>query len=286
MGDIQLQTLPESPLSASATLGAGTRLGLGVFGKLFLVTTVLALVQFAPTLVLATRLGGVTVTPQEMLAAQFSGPMLLLQLACVLALLLIQAVALTRINNLATGAAADYLGEIRKGLRAFPSLVGAFLLSLLIGVVAMILAGAVGALIGLLGALLFGKVGFIVLLVLVMLVMVFYVFMYLMFVQYSIVLEDSGPIQAINRSFNLVYGHWWHAFAVLILGVLCLVVIAIVGALAMSPLMLMAGSSDTGRSLFVSGVMQMVTSAFLGPLILSVIYMLYRDLKLRSQLSS
>ena len=157
------------------------------------------------------------------------------------------------------------------------------LLSFLIGIVAMVLAGAIGALIGLLGALLFGKAGFVVLLVLIMLVMVLYVVMYLVFVQYSIVLEGGGPIEAINRSFNLVYGHWWHAFVVLILGVLCLVVVAIVGAFAMSPLLLMVGSSDTGRSLFVSGVVQMVASAVLEPFILSVLYMLYRDLKLRQQ---
>ncbi|HEY1772266.1 MAG TPA: hypothetical protein VGH91_03610 [Gammaproteobacteria bacterium] len=280
-----MQNLPESPLSASAILGAGARLGLSVFGKLFLVTTALALVQFIPTLVLAPRFGNGVVTPQEMLSVQFNGPMFLLQLACLLALLLIQAVALTRLDNLATGVATGYPGEIRRGLRVFPSLVGAFLLSLLIGIAAMILAGAIGALIGLLGALLFGKLGFVVLLILVMLVMMFYVVMYLMFVQYSIVLEESGPIRAINRSFNLVYGHWWHAFVVLILGVLCLVAIAIVGAVAMSPLLLMTGSSDTGRSFFVSGVVQMTASAVLDPFILSVIYMLYRDLKLRSQLS-
>ena len=279
-----MQTLPDSPLPASAILGAGTRLGLSVFGKLFLVTTALALVQFIPTLVLAPRFGNGAVTPQEMLSAQFNGPMILLQLACLLALLLIQAVALVRLNNLATGATTDYSSEIRKGLRAFPSLLGAFLLSFLIGVVALLLAGAIGALIGLFGALIFGKAGFVVLLFLVMLVMILYVVMYLMFVQYSIVLEACGPIEAINRSFNLVYGHWWHAFAVLILGVLCLVVIAIVGIIAMSPLMLMAGGSDTGRSLFVSGVIQMVIGAFLEPFVISVVYVLYRDLKLRSQL--
>lgn len=281
-----MQTLPESPLSASAILGAGARLGLNVFGKLLLVTTALALVQFIPTLVLAPHFGDGTVTPQQILSAQFDGPMILLQIACLLALLLIQAVALTRLNNLATGTAADYPGEIRKGLRAFPSLVGAFLMSFLIGIAAMVLAGAIGALIGLLGALLLGKAGFVTLLVLVMLVMVLYVVMYLIFVQYSIVLEGCGSIQAINRSFNLVYGHWWHVFAVLILGVLCLLAVAIAGAVAMSPLMLMAGGSDTGRSLFVSGVIQMVASAFLEPFVLSVIYVLYRDLKLRSRLSA
>ncbi len=281
-----MQTLPESPLSASAILGAGTRLGLSVFGKLLLVTTALALVQFIPTLVLAPHFGNGTVTPQQMLSAQFSGSMILLQIACLLALLLIQAVALTRLNNLATGTAVGYPGEIRKGLRAFPSLVGAFLLSFLIGIAAMVLAGAIGALIGLLGALLLGKAGFVTLLILVMLVMMLYVVIYLIFVQYSIVLEECGPIQAINRSFNLVHGHWWHVFAVLILGVLCLLAVAIVGAVAMSPLMLMAGGSDTGRSVFVSGVVQMVASAFLEPLVLSVTYVLYRDLKLRSQLST
>jgi hypothetical protein len=278
-----LQTLPGSPLSASAILGAGTRLGLSLFGKLFLVTTALALVQFIPTLIVAPHFGNGTVTPQEMLSAQLGGPMVLLQIVCLLVLLLVQAVALSRLDHLATGTVADYPGEIRKGLRVFPSLVGAFLLSFLIGIIAMALAGAIGGLVGLLGALLFGKVGFVVLLILVMLMMMLYVVMYLIFAQYSIVLEDCGPIQAINRSFNLVYGNWWHVFAVLILGVLCLLAVTIVAAVAMSPVMLMASGPDTGRSLFVSGVMQMVASAFLDPFILSVIYVLYRDLKLRSR---
>jgi hypothetical protein len=278
-----LQTLPDSPLSPSDTVGRGLRLGLGVFGKLFLVTTLLAVVEFLPSMALATRFGTGNITPQQMLQAQLGGGQLLLQLACLLMLLLIQAVALTRLNHLATGAAVDYNGEIRRGLRAFPSLVGAFLLSFIIGIVAMILSGAVGALIGLLGALLAGKLGFVALLILVMLVMMFYVIVYLMFVQYSIVLEGSGPIQAINCSFNLVYGHWWRAFAVLMLGLLCILVVAVVAGIALTPIVMAADSFQTARGLFVKGVIQMVAGAALGPFILSVIYMLYHDLKLRSR---
>ncbi len=278
-----MQTLPDSPLSPSDTLGRGLRLGLGVFGKLFLVTTLLAVVEFLPSMVLATGLGAADVTPQEILHAQLGGGQLLLQLGCFILVLLIQAVALTRLNHLATGAPVDYRDEIRRSLRAFPSLVSAFLLSFVIAIVAMILSGAVGALIGLLGLLLAGKMGFVVLLVLVIVVMIIYVVIYLMFVQFSIVLEGNGPIQAINRSFNLVYGHWWRAFAVLMLGLLCLLVVAVVAGIALTPLMIMAGSSETGRSLFVKGVIQMVGGAAFAPFILSVIYMLYHDLKLRSR---
>ncbi|HEY3858753.1 MAG TPA: hypothetical protein VGM47_03970 [Gammaproteobacteria bacterium] len=250
---------------------------------MFLVTTVLAVVEFLPAMVLATRFDSGEITPQQMMHMQLSGGQLSLQLLCLLAVLLIQAVALTRLNHLATGAAADYRSEIPRGLQAFPSLIGAFLLSVLIAIVAMLLAGAVGALVGLLGSLLLGKVGFVVLLVLVMTAMMFYVFIYLLLVQYSIVLEGYGPVQAINRSFNLVYGHWWRAFAVVMLGVLCLVAVALVLGLALSPMLTWADPTETGRSLFVKGVIQMVAGAAFAPFVLSVTYVLYHDLKLRSQ---
>ncbi|HEX4299739.1 MAG TPA: hypothetical protein VH327_02625 [Gammaproteobacteria bacterium] len=278
-----MQTLPSAPLSASAVVSNGLRLGAGAFSKLFLATTVLALVEFLPNMVMATQFGNDAITPQRRLHVQFGGGQLGLQIGCVMFLLLAQAVTLSRLDHLATRATVDYRIEIRRALKAFLHLFCALLLSILIGIVAMALAGAVGALVGLLGALLLGKAAFFVLLVAVMMFMLLYVFLYLLFVQYSIVLDGSGPIEAINRSFNLVYGHWWHTVAVLLLMVLCVLVAAIIAGIALSPAVLMAGPLDTGRGLFVTSVIQMIGGATLGPFLLAVIYMLYRDLKLRSQ---
>ncbi|HEY3859590.1 MAG TPA: hypothetical protein VGM47_08270, partial [Gammaproteobacteria bacterium] len=89
-------------------------------------------------------------------------------------------------------------------------------------------------------------------------------------------------VQAINRSFNLVYGHWWHTVAVLLLIFLCVLAMAMVCGIALSPAVMMAGSLETGRGLFVMGVIQMVGSAVFGPFMFAVIYTLFRDLKLRS----
>ncbi|HEY3858263.1 MAG TPA: hypothetical protein VGM47_01475, partial [Gammaproteobacteria bacterium] len=130
-------------------LGQGLRLGAGAFGKLFLATTVLGFIEFIPNMVLAIRLGNEAVTPEQRWHMQFGGSQLALQFGCLIALLLVQAVTLSRLDHLATGAAADYGVEMRRGLKAFPYLFCAFLLSILIGMVAMALAGAVGALVGL-----------------------------------------------------------------------------------------------------------------------------------------
>lgn len=277
-----MQALPNTPLPATAVVGQGLRLGAGAFSKLFLATTVLALVEFLPNMVMATQLGSEAITPQQRLHVQFGGWQLSLQVGCLIVLLLVQAVTLSRLDHLATGVTVDYCVEIRRGLKAFLYLFGAFLLSFVIAIVAMALAAAVGALVGLLGALLLGKTAFVVLLIAVMMFMLLYVFLYLLFVQYSIVLDGSGPIQAINRSFNLVYGHWWHTVTVLLLTVLCVLVVAMIGGVAFSPILLMGGPLDTGRGLFVMSVMQMLGGAVFGPFLLAVIYMLYRDLKLRS----
>jgi hypothetical protein len=281
-----LQTLPSTPLSATAVLGQGLRLGAGAFGKLFLATTVLAFIEFIPNMVLAIRLGTEAVAPEQRWHMQFGGSQLALQFVCLIALLLAQAVTLSRLDHLATGTTADYGAEIRRGLKSFLYLFCAFLLSLLIGIVAMALAGAVGALVGFLGALLLGKSAFLVLLFAVMIFMLLYVFLYLMFVQYSIVLEGTGPIQAINRSFNLVYGHWWHTVAVLLLIFLCLLAMAVVCGIALSPALMMTGSLETGRGVFIMSVVQMVASAVFGPFLFAVIYTLFRDLKLRSAVPS
>lgn len=254
-----------------------------MFGKLFLMTTVLALVEFFPNMVMATQFGNETITPEERMHVQFSGLQLSVQVGCLILLLLVQAVTLSRLDHLATSATADYRSEIRRGLNAFVNLFCAFLLSILIAIAAMALSAAVGALLGLLGALLLGKTAFVVLLVSVMVFMLMYVFLYLLFVQYSIVLDRSGPIQAINRSFNLVYGYWWHTVAVLLLMVLCVVIAAVIVGITLSPVMLVVGALDTGRGLFVMSVIQMIGGAFFGPFLLAVIYMLYRDLKLRQQ---
>jgi len=266
-------------------LGAGLRLGAGAFSKLFLATTVLALVESLPNMVMATQFGNEAVTPEQRLHLQFGGLQLSLQTGCLLFLLLAQAVTLSRLDHLATGTAADYHAEILQGLKAFLYLFCAFFLSIVIAFVAMAFAAAVGALVGLLGALLLGKAAFVALLVSVMVFMLLYVFLYLLFVQYSIVLDGRGPMQAINRSFNLVYGHWWHTVAVLLLSVLCLAIVVVVCGIAFSPAMLAVGSLDTGRGLFVLSVLQMIGGAVFGPFLLAVIYMLYRDLKLRSRLS-
>ena len=279
------QTLPSVPLSPSAVVGSGLRLGASAFSKLFLATTILALVEFFPNMVMATQFGNEAITPQQRLHVQFGGLQLSLQIGCLIFVLLAQAVTLSRLDHLATGVTADYRIEIRRGLNAFLYLFYAFLLSIIIAFVAMALAAAVGALVGLLGALLLGKTAFVVLMVAVMVFMLLYVFLYLLFVQYSIVLDGSGPMQAINRSFNLVYGHWWHTVAVLLLSILCVLVVAIICGIALSPAVLVAGPLDTGRGLFVMSVIQMIGGALFGPFLLAVIYMLYRDLKLRSQLS-
>jgi hypothetical protein len=277
-----VQPLPSVPLSASAVVSTGLRLGAGAYGKLLLATTVLALVEFLPNMVMATQFGNDAITPEQRLHVQFGGAHVSLQIGCVILLLLVQAVTLSRLDHLATGVTADYRVEIRRALRAFPYLFCAFLLSFLIAIVVMALAAAVGALVGLLGALLLGKAAFVVLLLAVMIFILSYVFLYLLFVQYSIVLEGSGPIEAINRSFNLVYGHWWHTVAVLLLILLCVLAGVIVGGIALSPAVLLAGPLDTGRGFFIMSVIQMIGGALLSPFILAAIYMLYRDLKLRS----
>lgn len=276
--------LPQSPLSPVDILSRGLTLGTVSFGRLLLVTTALAVLSFLPTMDLALHLGNRMMTPESVLQERLSGHQLLIQVISLLLVLGVQALALARLGHIASGVAAEYSSEIRRGMRAYPAMLGALLLSLLIGALALALSAAVGALAGFLGRLLLGKAAFAILLVLSVVVMAFYVFVYLVLVQYCIVLEGEGPIRAINRSFNLVYGHWWRVFLVLLLATLCIVLITMALGIALAPLFVLNASQETGRSLFVMGVFQMAGTALAMPFFLAILYMLYHDLTLRSRL--
>ncbi|MGE5624209.1 MAG: hypothetical protein ACM3ZT_01530 [Bacillota bacterium] len=277
-----MRALPTSPQSPAEIIGSGFELGIGIYAKLFMATSLIAFLQLLPIMDLALRLGNTEVTPEAQLSEQFSGHQIMVQLAVLFMALLVQGMAIARLDHLAQGQPGDYRDEWHRGLKAFLPLVGALLLSIAIGVAGGLLASVVGLLIGFLGSLVFGKAGFMFFFVATLFVTILYICVYLLFIQYCIVLEGRGPIEAVNSSFRLVYGRWWRPFTVLLLLLLVFIVAAILLMIVVVPVALALHGPQTGRSLFIQGVIQMVATAVVTPLILAIFYTLYRDLKLRA----
>jgi hypothetical protein len=105
----------------------------------------------------------------------------------------------------------------------------------------------------------------------------------LMFNMFGVALEGQKPVEALNASHHLVWGHWWRT-----LGMLLLVCVPILVLMAVVATTLGIGPSGLdaplrGRDIFAEQVLEMVFMAVFSPFIYSVLYVYYHDLRLRQQ---
>ena len=272
--------LPTEPLAPIQILFHGMQLGASIFGKLFMGTTLIGFVMLLPTLDTAMRLGNDELTPERMLAI-LGWRWVLVQLSSAALVLLVQAFLITRIDSLAREGRMDARAEWQNSLRAWLPLFLAFLLCIGIVVVACVAGAVAGLVTGLLATLLAGKAGFASGFLVGVFAAVVFVAIYLLFIQYFVALERRGPVDSINLSFNLVHGHWWHTFQVLLALLFVMVSIGLLCSIPLAAVSDLGDSIETGRSLLERGVLEMVASAVFGPFLFSILYLQYLDLKLR-----
>jgi len=247
--------LASTPSDLGEILVQGLKLGRQVYRRLFMLTSLIAFLGIVPTACLVWGAGDVPITWTYMLEHS-RGPYGLAGGLVVLASLLLRALLLNRIAAAAHGR-SDALGEeIRKAAHAWLWLLAALI----------VYALAVGF-----GTLLLVVPGLILA-------------VSLCFWDYGVVLEGLGPINALNASHNLVWGHWWRTVGLLVLMFLPLsVLVAILAAMLGLDLGNMSDTAATGRSVFGQTVLEMVLGAVFGPFIYSIFYLYYHDLKLRKQ---
>lgn len=279
-----MQQLPDAPLGAMQIVGRGLELGAACFSRLFMATSLLAFASLLPTLDMAVRLGNTTLTPDYMLRNLFGWHLALVWVVTLCLIFLVQAFLITRLDRIARGGAVNFQTEWNESRRAFLPLVGVLLLCIAIAVGVSIMALILGAVAGGLAALFLGKASFVVVLVLAMLGTVVFIVIYLLFTQYLVVLEHKPPLAAINGSFSLVYGRWWHAFRILFVLFVLMIGIALLVVLPVAPLLSFSETARDGRAMLGQGVLEMAMTAVSGPFTLSVMYLTYHDLKLRSSL--
>jgi hypothetical protein len=252
-----MTSLPSTPQVPSQILSAGIGIGANSFSRLFLFTTRAGFLGLIPVLYLALRVGDVTVTREVMDTAR-SGSWYLVEVLCLLAGVFIQGILLARLDNLVQRTRTDFYNEWQRALQALlPLILGSIVLicALIVGYVLLIVPGVI-------------------------------LTVTLAFFQYCVVLDHQGPIEGLNRSHTLVWGNWWRTFWVLILMLIVVVLIAVV---LLVPFALMLGvhpGVDTGRSLLVQGVLEMIAQAVFSPFIIAIMYVQYNDLKMRHALST
>lgn len=250
--------LASTPRDLGEILVQGLRLGRLAFRRLFMLTSLLAFLGLAPTVCLVWGAGDAPISMANLaeMAERIRGPYGLALLGVMLASMPIRALLLSRIAATSRGQTEGLQEEFGKALRAWPPL---FLAGLI-----YILAIGLGALLLIVPGVILG--------------------ISLMFEEFAVVLEGRGPIQALNRSHNLVWGQWWRTFGLLIL---IFVPLWVLMAITSGLLGIDAGNSTdmsvTGRALFEQGVLEMVCFALLAPFGYSILYLYYHDLRLRKQ---
>jgi hypothetical protein len=98
--------------------------------------------------------------------------------------------------------------------------------------------------------------------------------------------ENKGPIAALSASHRLVWGHWWHTNAVLVVGTLVLIVLYAIAALLVGGVaavqVLGSGSLNLGLMSLVSDLLiGLVSSPFVAPFSVAMFLAIYWDLQLR-----
>jgi len=105
----------------------------------------------------------------------------------------------------------------------------------------------------------------------------------------AIIFENLGPWKGIKRSSQLVWGNWWHTFWAFFVTAFCISIVEIV--IIVLFLLIDAGTGNLHLSTLKSQVnypisLQIVVSLMRGfihmPLIFSLLYVIYRNLKLRA----
>ena len=247
--------LASTPRDLGEILVQGITLGRLAFRRLFMLTSLLAFLGLVPTACLVWGTGDAVISLTQMMDGM-RGRYGLAGLGVMLLCLPIRALLLNRISAASRGLTDGHQEEFRKALRAWPWLFVAgivYLLAVGLGAVLLIVPGLILAI-------------------------------SLMFEEFGVVLQGYGPIQALNYSHNLVWGHWWRTLGLLVLMLLPLWVLV---AIASGLLGIDAGNPGemtiTGRGMFEQGVLDMVFFALFAPFGYSILYVYYHDLKLRKQ---
>jgi len=247
--------LASTPRDLGEILVQGIQLGRLAFRRLFMLTSLLAFLGLVPTVCLVWGAGDEPISMLQMMD-RIRGSYGLAGLAVMVVSLPFRAILLNRIADASHGRTEGLQEELRKALKAWPWLFVAgivYIVAVCLGAVLLIVPGLILAI-------------------------------SLMFEEFGVVLEGYGPIQALNRSHNLVWGHWWRTLGLLILMVLPLwVLLAIVSGLMGIDTGNSADLTITGRGMFEQGVLDMVFFALFAPFGYSILYVYYHDLKLRKQ---
>lgn len=246
-------SLPEQPVGIGKILDSGIKLFSASFKKVFPLAVVISLVSTVLAIYYLNNMPqmGESSSPEQMATFRAALPMIGMawSIMVIVGILLMGAIVY-RIGNTAMGR-TDTMGEaLGVGFKKFIPLLFAILLytlAMMFGMLLLIIPGV-------------------------------YLMLSLSFYLYYLVNEDAGIFASLKQSYRLIKGNWWRTATVYMAPLL--IMIAVIGGISLvTHTMLRDFSKDTVQ--IVSGVVNSV----LYPLIYSIGYVQFNDLKLRKSRS-
>lgn len=238
---------PDAPLSIGGVLDDGFRLLKSSFGKLFVLALISAFFGQIPNYFI----GG---TPAEQLEALTATTFVWLGISFLLSIIFYGAL-IARVHAVANGDDLSLGGALAVGARRFFPLLACFILyslALVAGTLALVIPGIILGL-------------------------------SLVFAPYLVITDRLGPVAAIKRSHNLVWGNWWRTAG--ILTVVIFIIFAayfLMGLLAALQAVFGTDGAAAGLSFF-AYIFAALMTAIISPMIYAFSMSILNDLKLRKE---
>ncbi len=238
---------PSEPLPIARVLDDGLRLYRVALGPLLLLSLLLAVGQLVATAMVVDPRNPTT------LAADLMGlvPLTLwvLVLGC-----FATAAMIDRLDRIAAGADATLAQALAAAVRRFLPLFVAWLLFGLITTAGLFLLVVPGL----------------------------YLMVTLSFLSFPLVLDGRGPVASLQISHRLVQGFWWHTATVMTIAVIIAMLPYLGLTLVLGLVAVFAGGSAT-EWVVLEWLLEAVVDVFVVPLLLCLMYSIYRDLRLRKE---
>lgn len=242
-------TLPTQPQTIGETLDTGFKLYFKSFKQVFLIS----LIMNSMWLVNSFFYGGNTFQ-QDVSSDDVIG-VISLVVAILLFYLIFQVAIIHRIYNFAHNTSAPLSDSFQLGLKIFLPMIMATLLNaliLMVGFVLLIIPGLALAI-------------------------------YLMLFPIAMVTESCGPVDALQRSMDLVKKNWWRSMLIVTVVMIVYTILYSVVVIGFSINIAINQPEDMAEYAFLFDVIGAAIGTILGPLAFSMLVSLFHDLKIRRE---
>lgn len=242
-------TLPTQPQTIGEILDTGFKLYFKSFKHVFFISLVMNSLWLIYSFVYGADIA------QNGVQANDAFGIISMIIGILMIYIIFQVAIIHRINNFATNSMVNIGESFQLGLKIFLPMLLATLLNgliIMIGLILLLIPGVVLAI-------------------------------YLMLFPVAMTIESCGPVQALQRSMDIVKQNWWRSMLVLTVVMIVYMILYSVIGLTVGITVAMTSPEDINEYAFLFDSIGAIIGTLLGPLAFSMLITLFHDLRLRRE---